>query len=145
MEPSELSVVDFLKFDRTKLDAVAFRKWLIDGIMLLEPAIITPGNVDKFIIDQLEGLLERVFKVAESDNDFIVVGASTGNDVDEYITNFGDLPEESVKILKNNPSLVKRLKRLKQDDQVLVAKNPFLLLALQTLLPLLFKLLLNKG
>ena len=71
--------------------------------------------------------------------------SSTGNDVDEYITNFGDLPEESVKILKNNPSLVKRLKRLKQDDQVLVAKNPFLLLALQTLLPLLFKLLLNKG
>ena len=144
MEPSALSIVDFLKFDRTKLDAVAFRKWVIDGIMLLEPAIITPGNVDKFIIDQLEGLLDRVFKVAESDNDFLVVGASSASETDEFIANFGELPEESVKILKNNPSLVKRLKRLKQDDQVLVAKNPFLLLALQTLLPLPFNLLLNK-
>lgn len=144
MEPSALSIVDLFKFDRTKLDAAAFRKWVIDGIMLLEPAIITPGNVDKFIFDQLEGLLERVFKVAESDNDFLVVGAFAASETDEFIANFGEMPEESVKILKNNPSLVKRLKRLKQDDQVLVAKNPFLLLALQTLLPLLFKLLLNK-
>ena len=46
-----------IQFDASKIDKTQLRQWLVAGAKLLEPAIITPGNIDQFLFDQLDGLV----------------------------------------------------------------------------------------
>lgn len=140
---------NFISFDTTKLDKVAFKKWLLSGAQLLEPAVITPGNLDKVLLfDNLEKLSDSIFNqfVEEINNGPLIVGevAATAGEVSQYLSKFSSVPEETQAILRDNPKLIRRLSKFSEEDQQMIVGNPFLLLALQTLLPLLFEFLLNR-
>ena len=140
----------FVSFDASKLDKVAFKKWVISGAQLLEPAVITPGNIDKVLFfDNLERLIDPLFsQLVEELNGPgpLVVGDApvSAMDVNQYLMNFSDVPEETKAILHDNPKLIRRLAKFSKADQNLIVGNQLLLLALHTLLPLLFEFLLNR-
>lgn len=142
---------NLVSFDKTKLDRTAFKNWVVSGAQLLEPAIITPGNLDKVLFfDQLgrlaDGSLFNVFVDELSNNGPLVVGdvSVTAGEVSQYLSKFSSVPEETQAILRDNPKLIRRLSKFSEEDQQMIVGNPFLLLALQTLLPLLFEFLLNR-
>lgn len=143
-------------FDVTKLDKVAFRKWLVEGARLLEPPIVTPFNVDKFVFDNLDMLIGKIIDQlgvekplvvgAASPGEFLLVGEApvSQGDVIAYLSQFPAASAEVQQMLKAKPYLVRRLQKFTKEEQELIVGNPFLLLALQVLLPILFKLLLNR-
>jgi len=137
-----------VSFDITKIDKAAFKKWVISGAQLLEPAVITPGNLDKILLfDNLEKLIDPIFnQLLEEAHQPLVVGdvVVTTGDVSQYLSKFSSVPEETQQILRDNPKLIRRLSKFSEEDQKMIVGNPFLLLALQTLLPLLFEFLLNR-
>jgi len=139
-----------ISFDATKLDKAAFKKWAVSGAQLLEPAIITPGNLDKVLFfDNLEKLIDPLFKqlVDELNNPTpLVVGESpvSAADVSNYLGKFSDVPDETKQILRDNPKLIKRLAKFNEEEQKMIVGNPLLLLALQVLIPMLFELFLNR-
>lgn len=152
-------------FDRSKLDKVAFRKWLVSGAMLLEPAVITPGNLDKVLFfDNIEGIVEKLINQVSAEDLLIVGGAmpteeiliagSHGDtaatptvsegEVTQYLSQFSNVSAEVQQIFKEKPHLVRRLQKFSKEDQALIVGNPLLLLALQYVLPILFQLLMNR-
>jgi len=139
-----------ISFDATKLDKAAFKKWAVSGAQLLEPSIITPGNLDKVLFfDNLEKLIDPLFKqlVDELNNPTpLVVGESpvSAADVSNYLGKFSDVPDETKQILRDNPKLIKRLAKFNEEEQKMIVGNPLLLLALQVLIPMLFELFLNR-
>lgn len=139
-----------ISFDATKLDKAAFKKWAVSGAQLLEPAIITPGNLDKVLFfDNLEKLIDPLFKqlVDELNNPTpLVVGEApvSAADVSNYLGKFSDVPDETKQILRDNPKLIKRLAKFNEKEQKMIVGNPLLLLALQVLIPMLFELFLNR-
>lgn len=149
-----LNLGSLVKFDASQLDKVKFRQWLVEGVKLLEPAIITPGNIDKYLFDNLEGLFQRLIDsisaqdgklIVGSEGDFILAGELPVSSVEmsQYLASFPGLSTESVEILRAHPRLIRRLKQFSRADQQLIVSNPLLLMALQVLLPLLFQLLFN--
>ena len=149
-----LNLGSLLKFDASQLDKVKLRQWLVEGVRLLEPAIITPGNIDKFLFDNLEGLFQRVIDsiaaqdgtlVVGSEGDFILTGELPVSSVElsQYLASFPGLSAESSEILRAHPRLIRRLKQFARKDQEMIVGNPLLLIALQVLLPILFQLLFN--
>lgn len=143
-------IKSLFSFDATKLDKDAFKKWLLAGAQLLEPAVITPGNLDKILFfDNLERLSDGLFSQFQDElatDGKIIVGDAvvTISDVDEYLGKFGDVPLQTREVLRSDPRLIRRLAKFSEEDQKLIVGNPLLLLALQTLLPILFKFLLNR-
>lgn len=155
------NIGSLVQFDRSKLDMVAFRKWLVSGAQLLEPAVVTPGNIDKVLFfDNLEGLVEKLINQVSNENHLVVGGAmpsegviiagdatvgeiSTG-EVSQYLSQFSNVSAETQEILRANPHLVRRLQKFSKEDQEKIVGNPLLLLALQILLPILFQFLLNR-
>jgi len=139
-----------ISFDTSKLDKAAFKKWIISGAQLLEPAVITPGNLDKVLLfDNLEKLTEPLFNqfIDELNNPTpLVVGdvPVSAGEVSMYLAKFPGVSAETQQILRDNPKLIRRLSKFSEEDQAMIVGNPFLLLALQTLLPLLFEFLLNR-
>lgn len=143
-----LDFKSLVSFDITKIDKASFKKWVISGAQLLEPAVITPGNIDKVLLfDNLEKLIDPIFKqlLEEAHNPLVVgdIPASSG-EVSQYLSRFSSVPEETQAILRDNPKLIRRLAKFSEEDQKMIVGNPFLLLVLQTLLPLLFEFLLNR-
>lgn len=149
-----LNLGSLIKFDASQLDKVKLRQWLVDGIKLLEPAIITPGNVDKYFFDNLDGLFQRLIDSIAAQDGTLVVGHE-GNfvlageqpvshqELNQYLESFPGLPIASSEIVRANPRLIRRLKQFSRKDQELIVGNPLLLVALQVLLPILFQLLFN--
>lgn len=151
-----LNISSFISFDASKLDKVAFRKWIVDGAKLLEPPIITPMNVDKFLFDNLDMMIGKLIDQFQNEGPLVVGATAPGDfllsgespvsqgDVVAYLAGFPGAPAESHQILKDNPHLVRRLQKFSKSEQELIVGNPLLLLALQVLLPLLFQFLLNR-
>ncbi|MBL8824877.1 MAG: hypothetical protein JNJ77_19985 [Planctomycetia bacterium] len=150
-----LNLGSLISFDSSKIDKVALRKWLVSGAQLLEPAVITPGNIDKMLFDNIDWLAANLIDQISKEGGTLIVGdhgevgsSSDGEvsqaDLNEYMGRFASAPEESKAILRRNPRLVKRLEKFSQADQEKIVGNPLLLLALQTLLPILFLFLLKK-
>lgn len=149
-----------VSFDRSKIDKVAFRTWIVSGAMLLEPAVITPGNIDKVLFfDNLEGIVEKLINQVSAEDSLLVVGAPMPSDqvlfagdnvsvsqaeVTQYLSQFPGVSAEVQQMLSEKPYLVRRLKKFSHADQQLIVGNPLLLLALQALLPILFQILLNR-
>jgi hypothetical protein len=149
-----LNLGSLVKFDASQLDKVKFRQWLVEGVKLLEPAVITPGNIDKFLFDNLEGLFQRLIDsiaaqdgalVVGSEGDFILAGELpvSNQELSQYLASFPGLSVEASEIVRSNPRLIRRLKQFARKDQELIVGNPLLLIALQVLLPMLFQLLFN--
>lgn len=149
-----LNLGSLVKFDASQLDKVKFRQWLVEGVKLLEPAIITPGNIDKFLFDNLEGLFQRLIDsiaaqdgtlVVGSEGDFILAGELpvSAQELSQYVASFSNISGESREILQTHPRLIRRLKQFSRADQEMIVGNPLLLIALQVLLPMLFQLLFN--
>lgn len=147
-----------ISFDATKIDKAKFKAWALDGAKLLEPAVITPGNVDKLLFDNIDWLLASLIDQVSNENLLIVGGAmpsegeliaggagdvSTG-EVSQYLSQFPGVSAETQEILRSNPHLVRRLKKFSKEEQEKIVGNPLLLLALQTLLPILFQFLLSR-
>ncbi len=150
-----LNLGGLVKFDLTKLDRVKFKTWLIAGAQLLEPAVITPGNMDKLLFDNLDGLIDRSIDIFSKEDGVLIVGDASGlmisgeppvttAQVNMFLAKFENVPEASVHALRDNPSLVRKLEKFSMADQKLIVGNPLLLLALQTLLPFLMQILLNR-
>lgn len=137
---------DYIGFDASKLDKAALRKWLVEGAKILEPAVITPLNLDKYFFDNLESLVEKLIK-QESENGPLVVGDAevTAADVSTYLATFANAPAKSQQILKDNPRLLKKLQRFSREDQEKIVGNPLLLMALQLLIPFLFELFFKRN
>lgn len=149
-----LNLGSLVKFDASQLDKVKFRQWLVEGVKLLEPAIITPGNIDKYLFDNLEGLFQRLIDsiaaqdgklIVGTEGDFMLAGELPVSAVElsQYLAGFAMLSAESEEMLRANPRLIRRLKQFSRTDQEMIVGNPLLLMALQVLLPLLFQLLFN--
>lgn len=153
--------MDFFKFDPTKIDRVALKKWLIDGGKLLEPAVITPGNLDKMLFDNLDWIVDNLISQISNESapgggievgasfEDAVFGLKNGDEVSEvemttYLSKFSNVPEQSRKLLKDNPKLLRRIQKFTPEQQEKIVGNPLLILALQTLLPLLFELFFKK-
>lgn len=137
---------DYIGFDSSKLDKVALRKWLVDGAKILEPAVITPLNLDKYFFDNLESMVEKLIK-QEAEKGPLVVGDSAEVSVSEFNTYLGTFPNisaESKRILSDNPKLIRKLQKFSREDQEKIVGNPMLLMMLQLLLPFLFKLFFNR-
>lgn len=137
---------DYVGFDASKLDKVALRKWLVDGAKILEPAVITPLNLDKYFFDNLESMVEKLIK-QEAETGPLVVGDAevTAAEVSQYLGTFANAPAKSQQILKDNPRLLKKLQRFSREDQEKIVGNPLLLMALHLLLPFLFELLFKRN
>lgn len=133
---------DYISFDASKLDRTKLKAWVIDGAKLLEPPIITPFNIDKQFFDNLDWLVDALIKQAVTPNGPLVVGDAevTAADVSAYLGTFANAPAESQKILTDNPRLIRKLQKFSREDQEKIVGNPLLLMALQILLPFLFKL-----
>lgn len=149
-----LNLGSLVKFDASQLDKVKFRQWLVEGVKLLEPAIVTPGNIDKYLFDNLEGLFQRLIDSISAQDGKLIVGSEgdfilacelpvSSVELSQYLASFPGLSAESVEILRAHPRLIRRLKQFSRADQQLIVSNPLLLMALQVLLPLLFQLLFN--
>lgn len=136
--------MDFISIDKTKLDKAKVIAWLADGGKLLEPAIITPGNIDKVFLDRLDFFLQSAWDVffAREDGE-LVVGAATMTAA-QYLHQFVEVPQECRELIEKNPRLIEKLSIYSYKEQVEIMKNPMLLLALQYLLPILFQLLFKK-
>ncbi len=65
-------------------------------------------------------------------------------EVSQYLARFPAMPDACREFLRENLRLIRRLQRFSESDQQMIVSNPLLLIALQTLLPLLFQLLLNR-
>lgn len=150
-----LNLGSFISFDPTKIDKLALRKWLVQGAGLLEPAVITPGNFDKLFFDNLDSLIEKLINQAAQENGVLVVGTAgeisisgehevTQGELSTYLATFTNAPQESQDILRKNPKLVRRLQKFSKEDQQMIVGNPFLLMALQVLLPIIFQFLMNR-
>lgn len=137
---------DYISFDVTKLDKVKLRAWVIDGAKLLEPAVITPLNLDKQLFDNLDWLVDLIIKQAVVPGPLVVGDTEvTAADVATYLGTFASAPAESQKILKDNPRLIRKLEKFSREDQEKIVGNPLLLLALQVLLPFLFNLFFKRN
>ena len=145
----------FVSFDMTKLDRAALKAWLISGAMLLEPVVISPGNVDKFLFDNLGNIVDKLITQMSNEQGTIIVGDNgqlqisgdlpvTSAELSQYIALYPSMHEKSRAILSDDPNLIRRLSKFSSEDQKLIVGNPLLLLALQALLPILFQLLLNR-
>ncbi|MBL8822171.1 MAG: hypothetical protein JNJ77_06245 [Planctomycetia bacterium] len=144
-----------VRFDASLLDKVKLRRWLVEGAQLLEPAIITPGNIDKLLFDHLDDVFQRIVDAIASSEGTLLVGSDgdlllagelpvSAAELSQYLASFANLPEASREILKEHPRLMRRLQQFSRADQELIVGQPFLLIALQLLLPLLFQLLFNR-
>jgi len=144
-----------IQFDASKIDKIQLRQWLVAGAKLLEPAIITPGNIDQFLFDQLDGLFQRIIDSISAQDGAMIVGTDGAmlmagelpvsmQEVSQYLSRFPTMPDACREFLRENPRLIRRLQRFSESDQQMFVSNPLLLIALQTLLPLLFQLLLNR-
>ena len=144
-----------IQFDASKIDKTQLRQWLVAGAKLLEPAIITPGNVDHFLFDQLDGLFQRIIDSISTQDGTMIVGTDGAmlmagelpvsmQEVSQYLARFPAMLDACRELLRENPRLIRRLQRFSESDQQMIVSNPLLLIALQTLLPLLFQLLLNR-
>lgn len=144
-----------IQFDASKIDKTQLRQWLVAGARLLEPAIITPGNIDQFLVDQLDGLFQRIIDSISTQDGAMIVGTAGAmlmagelpvsmQEVSQYLARFPAMPDACREFLRENLRLIRRLQRFSESDQQMIVSNPLLLIALQTLLPLLFQLLLNR-
>ncbi|MFO0812390.1 MAG: hypothetical protein U0796_04175 [Gemmatales bacterium] len=144
-----------VQFDASKIDKTRLRQWLVEGAMLLEPAIITPSNLDKLLFDQLDTLFQRIIESITREEGALVVGQSgemlfagerppTMAEVSQYLANFPGASEAAREMIRESPALLRRLQRFTRSDQELIMSSPLLLMALQMLLPMLFQLLLNR-
>jgi hypothetical protein len=143
----------FIQWDGSKIDRVKLRKWLLDGAMLLEPAIITPGNLDQLLFEQLDGLIQRIIDGISREDGSLIVGdamLAAGEwpvsmaEVSQFLASFPEASDMVREMIRENPALVRRLAKFTRADQELIMGNPLLLAALQMLLPLLFQLLLRR-
>jgi hypothetical protein len=145
----------FIQFDASKIDKAALRQWLVSGVKLLEPAIITPGNIDQFLFEQLDGLLQRIIDGISKQDGTMIVGSDGAmlfagelpvsmQEVSQFLSRYPGMPEACREMLRENPRIIRRLAKFSEADQQLIVSNPLLLIALQTLLPLLFQLLMNR-
>lgn len=149
-----LRIGSLVQFDVSKIDKAQLRQWLISGAILLEPAVITPGNIDKLLFDNLDGLFQRIIDAIASQDGSLIVGSTSdvllggelpvsALELSQYLAGFPTLSDEAREILYAHPHLIRRLQRFSRADQEMIVSNPWLLIALQALLPILFQLLLN--
>ena len=147
------NIGSFIQWDASKIDRVKLRRWLVEGAKLLEPAIITPGNVDQFLFDQLDGLIERILDGISHEDGSLIVGdmmLTAGElpvsmaEVSQFLASFPEASDAVRDMIRENPALVRRLAKFTRADQELIMSNPLLLAALKFLLPLLFQLLLRR-
>lgn len=157
---------NLISFDVTKIDKTKLKAWVLGGAQLLEPAVITPGNMDKLLFDNLDWLVASLIDQVSQENSLLVVGGAmpsedhliagvghgdsnsdvlvTQGEVSAYLSQFTNVSAEVQQILKDKPHLVRRLQKFSKEEQQKIVGNPLLLLALQTLLPILFQFLLNR-
>ena len=145
----------FLRFDASRISRADLRQWLVQGVKLLEPAVITPGNVDRFVFDQLEKLFQRIIEGIQREETSWIVGSDSAlalggeqpvtlQEIQQYLARFPAIPEASRELLYAQPRLLQRLQRFSESDQQLITSHPLLLLVVQLLLPVLLELLLNR-
>lgn len=150
-----LRIGSLVQFDISKMDKAQLRQWLIQGATLLEPAVITPGNFDKLLFDNLDGLFQRIMDAIASQDGSLIVGSGadvllggelpvSALELSQYLASFSTITDEAREILYAHPHLIRRLQRFSRADQEMIVSNPWLLIALQLLLPILFQLLMNQ-
>lgn len=116
-----LNLRGLISWDGTKIDRVAFRKWLMGGAAIIEPALITPGNIDKLLFDNLDSLVEKLINQVSTEDPLVVGDVAVSEaEVDTYAASFANISEETRAILKDNPHLVKRLQKFSREDQEMI-------------------------
>jgi hypothetical protein len=140
-----LSLADFIKIDKSKMDA----KKVKDGAALIaqgiEPGVITPANIDKYFFDNVTAIIERLILGEEGGP--VVIGDDqpvTVEQVEGLIASYPGMPTECCEKFRRNPKLVKRLEQIEEKDRTRVAMSPLLLQLLLILGPMLLQWLLNR-